>query len=81
LKSRSLALTNLFDVYEKANLSAKNMLVKAVFKHHLVYSEGAFRTPSINDAFALNYLKANEKGLLFVEQPLVFSGQNPLCSP
>jgi hypothetical protein len=52
-----------------------------VFKHNLVYSEGAFRTPSINDAFSLNYLNANKKGLLFVEQPLVFSGQNPFSSP
>jgi site-specific DNA recombinase len=75
------ALTNLFDVYEKANITAKNKLVKAVFKHNLVYSEGAFRTPSINDAFSLNYLNANKKGLLFVEQPLAFSGQNPFSSP
>ncbi len=75
------ALTNLLEIYEKANISAKNKLVKAVFKHNLSYSEGAFRTPPINDAFALNYLNANKKGLLFVEQPLVFSGQNPFCSP
>lgn len=75
------ALTNLFDIYEKANISAKNKLVKAVFKHNLVYSDGAFRTPFINDAFALNYLNTNKKGLLFVEQPLAFSGQNPFSSP
>ncbi len=42
---------------------------------------GAFRTPSLNDAVALNYLDANRKGLLFVEQPLVFFGQNPFSSP
>lgn len=47
------ALANLFDIYEKADLGAKNKLVKAVFKHNLSYSDGAFRTPSINDAFAL----------------------------
>ena len=28
-----------------------------------------------------NYLIANKKGLLLVEQPLVFSGVNPVCSP
>ncbi|MHB8206441.1 recombinase family protein [Mucilaginibacter sp.] len=75
------ALTNVFDIYEKAEISAKINLVKGVFKHNLVYSEGAFRTPSINDVFAHNYLKAKEKGLLFVEQPLVFSGQSPFSSP
>jgi len=47
---------------KKANLAAKNKLVKAVFKHNFVYSEEAFRTPSINDAFALNYLKLTKKG-------------------
>jgi hypothetical protein len=26
-------------------------------------------------------LKDKEKGLLFVEQPLVFSGANPFCNP
>jgi len=75
------ALTNVFDIYEKAKISAKINLVKGVFKHNLVYSEGAFRTPSISEAFAYNSLKAKEKGLLFVEQPLVFSGQNPFSSP
>jgi len=75
------ALTNVFDIYEKAKISAKINLVKGVFKHNLVYSEGAFRTPSISELFAYNSLKAKEKGLLFVEQPLVFSGQNPFSSP
>lgn len=63
------ALTNLFDIYEKADLTAKNKLAKAVFKHNVVYSEGAFRTPSVNNAFALNYVKTNEKRLLFIEHP------------
>jgi len=75
------ALTNVFDIYEKAKISAKINLVKGVFKHNLVYSEGAFRTPSISEAFAYNSLKAKEKWLLFVEQPLVFSRQNPFSSP
>jgi hypothetical protein len=35
----------------------------------------------MSDAFADKYLNANKKGLLFVEQPLVFSGQTPFCSP
>ncbi len=74
-------LTDFFGIYEKASISAKNELIKAVFKHNLVYSEGVFRTPFINNAFALNYFNANKKGLLFVEQPSAFSGQNPFGSP
>jgi hypothetical protein len=51
-----------------------------LFKHNIVYSEGGFRTPSMGDAFADKYLNANKKWLLFVEQPLVLSGQTPFCS-
>ena len=58
------ALTNVFDVYEKAKISAKINLVKGVFKHNLVYSEGAFRTPSISEAFAHNSLKAKKRAAL-----------------
>lgn len=35
----------------------------------------------LDPPFAYNSLKAKEKGLLFVEQPLVSSGQNPFSSP
>jgi len=75
------ALTNLFDIYEKADLTVKNKLVKAVFKHNVVYSEGAFRTPSVNNAFALNYVKTNGKKVaLYRTTPGVFRAK-PLCSP
>jgi len=76
------ALTNIGAIYDKAkNMSAKHNMIRAVFKHNLTYSDGVFRTPFINDAFAHNCLSVKEKGLLFVEQPLVFSGINPLSSP
>ncbi|MDB5124810.1 MAG: site-specific recombinase, invertase Pin [Mucilaginibacter sp.] len=75
------SLTSLADIYEKTTIKYKHLLIKAVFKHAITYSEDAFRTPSINDLFAGNYLKVKEKGLLFVEQPLVFSGSTPFCSP
>jgi hypothetical protein len=52
-----------------------------VFKQNLTFSDGMFRTPFINEIFYDNYLILNEKGLLFVEQPSVFLGQNPVSSP
>ena len=72
------ALTNIGAIYDKAkNIAAKHNMIRGVFKHNLTYSEGAFRTPSINEAFAHNYLSAKEKGLLLIEQPFVFRGQIP----
>lgn len=70
-------LTSLAEVYERASIKLKHKLIRAVFKHPITFSEGAFRTPSINDIFALNYDKIKEKGLLFVEQP----SQILFCSP
>ena len=35
----------------------------------------------MDETFVHNYLSVKEKGLLFVEQPSVFSGANPLSSP
>lgn len=74
-------LTSLADIYERATVKYKHLLIRAVFKHPITFSEGAFRTPLISDLFAHNYLAVKEKGLLLVEQPLVFSGANPFCSP
>lgn len=74
-------LTSLGSLHERANMMDKHKLVRAVFKHGLVYSEGIFRTPFLHDALSGNYLNINNKGLLLVEQPLVFSGVNPVCSP
>lgn len=62
-------------------ITAKINMVKTVFKHNIVYSARGFRTPSMSEAFEDKYLNANKKGLLFLEQPLVFSGQTPFCSP
>jgi site-specific DNA recombinase len=75
-------LINIQNVYERLKpITAKIHMVKTVFKHNIVYSEGGFRTPSMSEAFEDKYLNANKKGLLFLEQPLVFSGQTPFCSP
>ena len=75
------SLTTLDAIYERATIKDKHALVKAVFKHAITFSEGAFRTPFISELFAHNCLNIKEKWLLFVEQPLVFSEVNPFCSP
>ncbi|MEO6522075.1 MAG: hypothetical protein ABIN91_10385 [Mucilaginibacter sp.] len=75
-------LINIQNVYERLKpITAKIHMVKTVFKHNIVYSEGGFRTPSMSEAFEDKCLNANKKGLLFLEQPLVFSGEIPFCSP
>ena len=56
-------------LYEAANLRQKQSLIKGVFQHGLMYKDGAFRTPYINDGFQDKVLILNKKGLLFVEQP------------
>gem|GEM_PF-3952595 len=43
-----------------------------MFKANLIYSEGAFRTPEVNDAFKDSVLKTNEKGPLFWSSPVKF---------
>ena len=74
-------LTSLSEIYDRTSIKYKHQLIRAVFKHPITYSNGTFRTPSISELFAHNYLAIKEKGLLLVEQPSVFSGQIPFCSP
>jgi len=74
-------LCRIKDIYENCTLLNKHKLIRVVFKHNLTFSEGTFRTPHINEAFAHNYLTIKEKGLLLVEQPSVFLGSTPVCSP
>ena len=74
-------LISLDAIYERASIKHKHTLIKAVFKHAISFSEGAFRTPSIGELFTHNYLNIKEKGLLLLEQPFVFSGKHPLRSP
>jgi site-specific DNA recombinase len=74
-------LTNLKSIYNIAPLSNKQSLIKGVFKHNLTFSDGAFRTPSVEPAFTDNSLIAKEKGLLFVEQPSAVWDKVPCSSP
>lgn len=59
-------------IYNIANLEKKHALIRGVFEHKITYSEGAFRTHSIEKGFELNALKAKENGLLFWSSPSMF---------
>jgi len=74
-------LTSLKSIYQISNLKRKQSLIRGVFKHKLTYSDGAFRTPKIDETFSPNSLKAKEKGLLVEEQPDDVWGKIPFCSP
>ncbi|MGE7521043.1 recombinase family protein, partial [Pedobacter suwonensis] len=65
-------------IFEKANIIDQHSLIREVFKHDIIYSEGACRTLSINPMFAHNVLKFKEKGLLFLEQPSSKMGAIPI---
>ncbi|WP_312788848.1 recombinase family protein [Sphingobacterium sp.] len=74
-------LKSLKDVYRMVSPNRKKALVKAVFKLDIAYSDGKFRTPYIEPAFAHNALIAKEKGLLDIEES--FDKQDKIlnCSP
>ena len=74
-------LSNLYEIYEKGNITQKHTLIKGVFKHNLHWADGAFRTKYIDPTFHDNLLKIKEKGLLFNEQPFRKSDINPISTP
>ena len=74
-------LSNLYEIYEKGNITQKHTLIKGVFKHNLHWADGAFRTNYIDPTFHDNLLKIKEKGLLFNEQPFRKSDINPISTP
>jgi site-specific DNA recombinase len=73
-------LTRLPELFEELPVRKKHMLVKGVFKHGLVYSEGSYRTPWLHPAVSHNELIMKEKGLLVVEQPNAIWNQIPVSS-
>ncbi|WP_423213034.1 recombinase family protein [Olivibacter jilunii] len=73
-------LSNLYQIYEKSNITQKHMLIRGVFKDNLVWGSNMFRTTFINPIFEDNLLKIKEKGLLFYEQPSLKSGIIPLST-
>ena len=74
-------LNNMGALFQLLPSHHQQTLGKAVFKHSLTYSEGAFRTPSIEPAFEYSSLKSKEKGLLFVEQSCNVWEKLPCGSP
>ncbi|RZJ86250.1 MAG: hypothetical protein EOO20_18700 [Chryseobacterium sp.] len=63
-------LISILTIFERATIIDQHSLIREVFKHNIIYSEGACRTLSINPMFAHNVLKFKEKGLLFWSNPL-----------
>lgn len=61
-------LKSIKDIYSRATITDKQTLVRAVFKHKLVYSDNKFRTPYVEPYILSNSLKAKEKGLLEIEE-------------
>lgn len=73
-------LGNLYELYDKGNITQKHTLIRGVFKDNLYWADGSFRTKFLDLTFHDNLLKVNEKGLLFNEQPFQKSDINPLST-
>ena len=74
-------LGNLYEIYEKGNITQKHTLIRGVFKDSLLWGNGSFRTAFIDPTFYDNVLKIKEKGLLFYEQPSLNSDNFPFSTP
>jgi site-specific DNA recombinase len=73
-------LCNHKTLYESLGLMGKQKLLHGVFKANLIFTGEQLRTPLLHPALMCNYLKANKKGLLFVEQPSSNLGESPIRS-
>lgn len=49
-------LGNLYEIYEKGNITQKHTLIRGVFKDSLLWGEGLFRTAFIDPTFYDNVL-------------------------
>jgi site-specific DNA recombinase len=67
-------------LYQKGDIHHKQAFVKVVFNSQLYYQGSSYRTPYILPVFGLKAAPLKEKGLLIVEQPIVKSGETPVCS-
>lgn len=74
------SLGNLYEIYEKSNITQKHTLMRGVFKDNLVWGDDMFRTAFIDPTFNDNILKIKQKGLLFNEQPFKVSGMSPVST-
>ncbi len=73
-------LTNLYEIYQKGNITQKHTLMRGVFKDNLVWGDDMFRTAFIDPTFNDNILKVKQKGLLFNEQPFKVLGLSPVST-
>ncbi|RZL19582.1 MAG: hypothetical protein EOO89_02920 [Pedobacter sp.] len=73
-------LTNLYEIYQKSNITQKHTLMRGVFKDNLVWGDDMFRTAFIDPTFNDNLLKVKQKWLLFNEQPFKVLGLSPVST-
>ena len=73
-------LGNLYEIYEKGNITQKHTLMRGVFKDNLAWGDNMFRTAFIDPTFNDNILKIKQKGLLFNEQPFKVLGLSPVST-
>lgn len=72
------SLTDIPAIFKMADIVDQHRMLREVFRHEIIYSEGHSRTLSINPAFSHNLLKFKHKGLLFLEQPSSKMGRVPI---
>lgn len=55
-------------IYNKANTLQKREFINMVFNSNLYYQDGIYRTSTMMDIFANNYLEMKEKGYLIYKK-------------
>ena len=74
-------LTDLKSAWLHMDIPKKHAFIRWVSDQNLSYTQGKYRTPSVDPIFQHNLLKVKEKGLLISEQPCEESGTlNPSSS-
>jgi site-specific DNA recombinase len=72
-----LILSDLRTHFANLELEKKHQFINWVFDSSLSYSNGIYRTPSLNDLFSHNELTLKEKGLLEKVAPIINLGETP----
>lgn len=63
------SLSNLYEIYEKSNITQKHTLLRGVFKDNLIWGREMFRTAYIDPTFNSNLLKSSKKGCFLTSNP------------
>ena len=73
-------LNDIANIYNSGDMNSKKSFINLVFDNQLSYKKGVYRTLFLNPLFQSKAALVKEKGLLFLEQPLDFSGKTPMCA-